>query len=160
MFSDFGSFGTAEGDLGDGLSFSAALGYAMSDGTLKYGIEGDLAWTDLSTDVAGFGSFDFTTYSVSARGFLGVELFDGLTAYATGGLVTSFVDAPAFAQDGDALFGLAYGAGIDLELTGNVSARIEYRMNDYFSTETTGAFVNADTEYDIDVISVGLTFGL
>lgn len=157
--SDFGPFGSAGTDLGDGVSVSATLGYALSEGAFKYGVEGDLAWTDLSEDI-GFGSLNFTTYSASARGFLGIELFDGLTAYATGGLVASFVDAPAYAQDGEALFGLAYGAGIDLELTDNVSARVEYRMNDYFSAETTGVIVNADTEYDIDVISVGLTFGL
>jgi outer membrane immunogenic protein len=160
-----------------GIAGGLHLGYQKQFGVAVVGVEADYSWIDagfsrvlddspdavLSSQIDGFGSL---------RARLGVTSGNALV-YATGGI--GYVDQSLFAADllGGApnpsrqvafedSFALVAGAGAEIKLTGNLSARLEYLFYQLDEDSATCATCTDPTNADgqIHFARAGITYHL
>jgi len=146
--SSTGSFGTS------GFVFGGTLGANYQVGSLVFGVEGDSDWADAS----GFGTFTATNLCAggclttnswlgTVRGRAGYA-FDRFFAYGTAG--AAFGDVRANFSNGavssETRAGWTAGAGVEVALGGNWSAKAEYLYVDLAngSCTTDCAIANAN----------------
>ncbi|MHB2265705.1 outer membrane protein [Aliihoeflea sp. PC F10.4] len=149
----------------DGWMGGAFGGYQVQNGSLVYGAEVDVNYSDLegSTDLgAGFTGTSRTTVDGSVRGRLGVTVTEDILVYGTAGLAAErqriSVDGPGYSErDTNVALGYTVGAGVDARLTDQVFARAEYRYTDYGS-ETYD--LPGVTPFDADSNNHRVTVGL
>ncbi len=118
---------------GVGLSGGQAggtAGYNWQYGNAVIGLEGDLDWSNLSgtsnaTLCPGCSTSD--SWLSTVRGRAGYA-FGGIMPYLTGGLAVGDIraSAPGFAGDSTTNAGWTAGAGLEVALPGNWSAKAEY----------------------------------
>jgi len=129
-------------NLGGG-QVGGTAGYNVQFGKVVFGVEGDLDWSSFngaSTSPgcpAGCGTSD--TWLSTVRGRVGYS-FDRVLPYVTGGLAVGDIRAaaPGFAGGDSTNPGWTLGAGLELALPGNWSARAEYLRVDLGSFNCTG----------------------
>lgn len=126
-----------EEDL-DGIVGGGHVGWLFQHESLVFGIEGDIEAADLdgSIDVEGLESDVDIGLLGSARARLGWAL-DNVLVYATGGVAFADMDydtynigADVSDENSDTFIGYTVGGGIEVGVSENVSARIEYRYTD------------------------------
>lgn len=123
-----------------GGTLGATAGWNAQNGALVYGVEGDVAWTsfDNQLDVLdGGGNLDVVhkaswNWLATLRGRAGLASGNVL-AYVTGGVAFAGTDYSSWYVGDDEGFatsqtqvGIAAGAGVEVALTENVSAKGEY----------------------------------
>lgn len=142
-------------------------GYNYQINSIVLGVEGDVEFSGIDGDDAGVGGnvdkVDFN-WMASLRGRLGVA-FNRVLVYTTGGVAFADVDATttsggASTSDSNSHVGWTLGAGVEVAVTQNVTARVEYRYTD-FNDKTytlTPTALNANYDYQIHAVRVGVSY--
>ncbi len=126
---DWGTFDEGDFDA-DGWGGTLFGGYNMQNGSIVYGVEGDLATSNQSQTVTPGIKME-QGFNGSLRGRLGYAL-DPVLVYGTAGLAGSRLEAKqAGDKDTQMGWGWTVGAGVEAMVTENISARVEYRYTDY-----------------------------
>ena len=120
----------APGDY-DARGLGAGLygGYNMQDGQIVYGAEADLNYSGIDSKANGVKAKQRINGSV--RGRVGYDIAPALV-YGTAGLAaTNLKASDATSSDDKTLLGLTVGAGVETKITDTITARTEYRFNNY-----------------------------
>jgi outer membrane immunogenic protein len=138
----------------DGPMIGGHVGGNMQMGNFVFGVEGDGEWADVDgTFTAGNGDEVSTTieWQASVRGRVGLA-WDRLLIYGTGGAAFAGTENRIFdagtateETEDDTRFGWTAGAGVDVGLTQNLSAGVEYRFTDLGDEDYDSAIFPADT---------------
>ncbi|WP_265515531.1 outer membrane protein [Nitratireductor luteus] len=142
----------------DGFVGNVFAGHNWQQGSFVYGIEGDVGYNGMKGDSAGFESEAGVDGSLRAR--LGIAATENVLLYGTAGGAAGRQEltGPTGASDTNTHLGWTAGAGVDVKLTPQSFARLEYRYTDLGSeTYTLGG-----TDYEADASSnkVMLGFGM
>ena len=114
-----------------GLYFGGTAGYNWQVGKAVFGIEGDLNWSGLqganTSTPCPLGCTTSDTWLSTVRGRVGYA-FDRFMPYITGGLAVGDIRAatPGFTGGTSTNAGWTVGAGLEVALPGNWSAKAEY----------------------------------
>lgn len=144
------------GDIdADGYVAGGYAGFNFQSGALVFGVEGDLAATDMEETILG------TTVEAdmmgSIRGRVGYA-FDRILAYGTGGVAFADVTASDGAVSDDNWHtGYVVGAGIEAAMTENILARVEYLYSD-FGEETYNLTAATDAELSSHTLRAGVGY--
>jgi outer membrane immunogenic protein len=121
----------------DGAFLGGLIGYNWQTGPWVLGAEADLAWSGIDGGAATFGISSDLEWMGSVRGRVGYA-WDNILPYITGGVAfaRNEVSVGAFggASDTNTHIGWTAGLGVEVGVTQNVSASLEYRYTD-FGTE-------------------------
>ena len=160
-----GPLGTAVTNKPKGFLVGGTLGYNYQTGSFVWGLEGDIAWSDVKGSVGcGLGLTCETAnrWLGTARGRLGYA-FDRFLPYVTGGAAFGSVrpsvnPGPLFTAT-DTRIGWTFGAGLEYAFLGNWTAKIEYLYVDLgsFATGFTAPIVNT-VSFQEHVVRVGLNY--
>jgi outer membrane immunogenic protein len=151
----------------DGWGAGLFAGYNHKMGNWILGLEGNWDWSDVSGDDNGSGG-DINeweqNWEASVRAKLGYQVLDDLVLYATGGYSWSdfdsnVVNAPAGSVS-HTFDGWTAGAGAELQIASNVTARLQYRYTDYSDERVSFPVRGYDIEAgpEIHNVSVGITY--
>jgi outer membrane immunogenic protein len=161
------------GDDLDGFVGGVHAGYNYQINNWVLGVEGDIeaSGVDASGNVTLPAPAGLTAFSVdnkwlgSVRGRVGYA-FDRVLVYATGGVAFGDFDVRATnggvtSSDSNTHVGWTVGAGVEVAITNNVTARVEYRYTDLGDKNYTFAApvntVNYDAK-DIHAVRVGVSY--
>jgi outer membrane immunogenic protein len=113
----------------NGLGAGLYGGYNMQSGKVVYGAEADLNYSGIDGDQNGVKTKQGFNGSIRARA--GYDL-DPVLVYGTAGLAATDIEASdRTSSDSKTLFGLSVGAGVETKITDQITARTEYRYNQY-----------------------------
>ncbi len=169
---DWDFIGASLSNPGAGSVLGGQIGYNFQSGRMVYGIEGDLSSTWMNgTDGCGFlvNCRHDINWMGSVRGRLGFTVNDNRTLlYGTGGV--AWADAKFASRDAitNAVLGSEYsvtqqgwvlGAGIEHQLSQNLTMRVEY-LNYNFNGMTAPAGTVDVLPTKIDLSSQVVRFGL
>jgi outer membrane immunogenic protein len=160
------------GDL-DGFAGGIHAGYNYQVNNWVFGVEADaeISGADASGTVvlpapAGLTAFDIENkWLGSVRGRIGYA-FDRVLVYGTGGVAFGGIDATAtngaiVSSDDNSHIGWTVGAGVEVAVTNNVTARVEYRYTDLgdkdYSFAAPVGNVNLDAG-EIHAVRVGVSY--
>ena len=119
----------------EGLGTGIYGGYNMQNDKIVYGAEADLNYSGVDSTTNGVETKQRLNGSV--RGRIGYDLEPALV-YGTAGIAATDVKASdATSSDSKSLIGLTLGAGVETKITDTITARTEYRFNNY-QTQTFG----------------------
>lgn len=116
---------------GDGFVGGGLLGYNFQDGSLVYGVEGDVSLGDVTGQTNGH-RFDLDI-TATLRGRVGFASSSGLY-YLTAGIGMGELDIKSVGfggKDNQLLFGLMAGAGAEWLVGNGISLRTEYIFSHY-----------------------------
>jgi outer membrane immunogenic protein len=153
-------FGTADWGGGavdvdmDGFLVGGTLGYNLQTGSWVWGIEGDIAWSNIE------GSFGALTSSIewfgTARGRIGYAGWGGMMPYITAGAAFAGVEnSIGAASTSDTRIGWTAGVGLEYMMWSNWSVKLEYLYADLGTADGPGA-VNVDMTTNI--VRAGLNY--
>ncbi|MCT8990840.1 porin family protein [Chelativorans sp. SCAU2101] len=132
----------------DGFVGNAFAGWNWQSGSFVYGVEGDIGYNGMDGDNAGLSTEGGVDGTIRAR--LGFAATDNVLVYGTaGGAGGRHELSDATSSDDQTLWGWTAGAGVDVKVTDQSFARLEYRYTD-LGSET---FSLASGDYDVDVTS-------
>jgi outer membrane immunogenic protein len=175
-FYSFSSFGDTEFDFdSDGIIGGVHAGYNWQSGQFVYGVEADIAATDIdntvdNTMIPGSGETFSTNidWFGTLRGRLGYAV-DRFLPYVTGGVAFGDIESSYndplddnFAVASDTVFGWTIGAGAEYALTDQWSLRAEYLYVDL--EDSRGSFFDGADEFrydfdnDLHVVRVGASY--
>jgi outer membrane immunogenic protein len=139
-WSTAGGIGTGNFDVNGGL-VGGTLGFNFQNGPWVFGVEGDIDWSDINgsqtnTTICGI-TCTFQTQNDwlgTVRGRVGYA-FDRVLVYATGGgaygdIKATFSAAGLSASTTNTEFGWTAGGGVEVGITQNFTAKIEYLFVD------------------------------
>jgi len=157
----FGSFtGSAGNSFKDpgGFVGGGQLGYNYQVGSMVYGLEADLDYTDLKgrSNAAAFaGGKDRVNYIGTMRGRLGYAV-DRFLPYVTGGFAYggSKITVPGVGSSNPVNTGYALGAGVEYALTNTVTARVEGLYVDLMDKKVLGD--TAKNGAELGIVRAGL----
>jgi len=156
----FAPVGDLDSDVkGWQVGVSAGANFTVSEAIVA-GIVGDIAWTDLSGDVAADGSSFDVDWTGSIRGRLG---FDGgaFLPYVTAGVAFAngtLTDATAVLEDTQTHIGWTVGAGVEFAVADNVSLDLQYRYTDFGSKDYTLGATTVPTSLTSHAVTAGVNF--
>jgi outer membrane immunogenic protein len=135
---EYGFGGGGSYDI-DGFMLGGIVGYNFQTGPWVFGVEGDLYWSGIDGSTGDFGGISTDVdWLGSVRGRVGYA-FDNILPYVTAGVAFahSDVDIAAFGgvNDNNTHIGWTAGLGVEVGVTQNLSASLEYRYTD-FGSET------------------------
>jgi outer membrane immunogenic protein len=138
----------------DGLGAGIYGGYNMQNDKIVYGGEADLNYSGVDSTDNGVETKQRLNGSVRAR--VGYDLEPALV-YGTAGVAATDVKASdATSSDSKTLVGLTVGAGVETKITDTITARTEYRFNNY-QTQTFGLDSgNKDRGFKEHQVNLGL----
>lgn len=153
-----------------GASLGLAAGYGFVAGQLLYGFEGDINWSSIEgssqvcggdhkcgTSLEGYGTL---------RGRLGTFLGTSTLAYVTGGLAVGRINAYDVMAGGfegtKTKAGWTVGAGLEMKLAPQWSAKLEYLYMDFGRDEYFTLPNRTPERVDLDVhtVRIGLNYSL
>ncbi len=166
-----GNFNVSGGLVG------STLGANFQSGALVFGVEADLDWTDIKGNVSsatcpgGGASCTFQTendWLGTVRGRVGYA-FDRVLVYGTAGgafgnIKPQLTTAPLVGSTNSTEFGWAAGAGVEVALLANFTARIEYLFvdlsNGSFSCTASqcGTAASIPVSFDASLVRAGLDY--
>ncbi|MDB5525601.1 MAG: hypothetical protein JWM58_3364 [Rhizobium sp.] len=113
----------------NGLGAGLYGGYNLQNGKIVYGAETDLNYSGIDSTNNGVKVKQHLNGSV--RGRIGYDL-DPVLVYGTAGIAATDLKASdSTSSDSNTLIGLALGAGVETKITDQITARTEYRFNNY-----------------------------
>lgn len=155
-------------DDSDGVMGGVFAGYQQQNGSLVYGVEGDVTYGDHEQTrpalVTGSATQEIGVQG-SLRGRLGYAM-DRVLVYGTAGVAAADIETSATVGgatggNDDARIGWTAGAGAEYAVTDQVFVRGEYRYTDYgdesFDVGTAGS-ANVDTNIHSGTVGVGFKF--
>lgn len=139
----------------DGYVAGGYAGYNFQSGALVFGVEGDIAATDLKETSAGTTLESELTGSI--RGRVGYA-FDRILAYGTGGVAFADITASdGTVSDDNWHTGYVVGAGVEAAMTENILARVEYLYTD-FGDETYNLTTTTDADLSSHTVRAGVGY--
>jgi outer membrane immunogenic protein len=155
---------TGEIDLSGGF-IGGTAGYNWQTGQMVLGIEGDVDWSGMSGTSSAFCSAGCSTkndWLGTVRGRIGYS-FDRFLPYFTGGLAAGDIQAstPGFAGATQTNLGWTLGAGMEVAIVGNWSAKAEYLHVDLgsFNCGTAcGGFTPDNVSLKEDLVRGGVNY--
>ena len=141
------------------------LGFNVQQGTMVYGVEGDLDLNRMSgrkTFASGLDAISDRNWNASLRGRVGYA-FGSALLYATGGVTVAehevSVAAGGFKASGKTMYpGVVIGGGLDWTFMPNVSLRTEILHYRFGSRDIDFGGVNVPTKMDETVVRAGVTY--
>jgi outer membrane immunogenic protein len=166
-----GAFGHSDWDSTGGFNLSGGLiggtiGYNWQTGPWVFGLEGDASWTNISGDTTAFCAFGCKTennWLATVRGRVGYA-FDRIMPYATGGLALGNIKAstPGFAGGDETNAGWTLGAGLEVAIAGNWTAKAEYLYVDLGNfncgLNCGGGLVNDNVSFTTHIVRGGINY--
>ncbi len=155
---------------GLGLSGGQAggtVGYNKQLGSVVFGVEGDIDWSGFNGTTSAAGCPGCSTndnWLSTVRGRVGYSV-DRFMPYVTGGLAVGDIQAaaPGFAGGSTTNAGWTLGAGLEVALPGNWSAKAEYLRVDLGRFNCTGCSVappdNVSLQENVFRAGVNYRFG-
>lgn len=156
--SDFSApFSTGSFDI-DGGVVGGTLGYNWQMGQAVFGVEGDIDWSN----IGGSATCGGTTCSVNndwlgtVRGRLGYS-FDRFLPYITGGLAVGNISTniAGVGSGDDIKAGWTAGGGVEAQITGPWTAKIEYL---YVDLGRGGSVAGSDAEFATNIVRGGINY--
>jgi outer membrane immunogenic protein len=147
-----------------GAQFGGHVGTNYQTGNLVYGLEADLMVGNASASTSSLGTTfalkDSWTSTLRARAGYS---FGPALLYATGGIAVAGQDltlktSTLSAALNDARIGLVLGAGLEMQLTQQLSARIEGLHYSYKDQALNLGVVNQSVKQDSNVIRAGVSY--
>lgn len=150
--SDFSGVGGSV-DPSGGL-FGATLGYNWQMGTLVTGIEGDISWSGLSDSSGGLRTEN--NWLGTVRGRLGYNAGRWMP-YVTGGLAVGDIDAniAGVGSSNSTELGWTVGAGVEAQLAGPWTAKVEYLYVDLGSGDS---IAGSRPDFTTNIVRAGLNY--
>jgi outer membrane immunogenic protein len=158
------------GSTGDfdtsGAMVGGTIGYNWQNGPVVFGVETDLAWTDIDGTTSETCPLECKTgngWLGTARGRLGYAV-DRWMPFVSGGAAYGDIKAstPGFAGDNDSNIGWAVGAGAEVAVAGNWTAKGEYLYVDLGDLNCSAANCGGAGPIKIDftthVVRAGLNY--
>jgi outer membrane immunogenic protein len=147
-----------------GFIIGGTLGYNYQTGSFVWGLEGDIAWSNLKGSTnCGLGLTCETSnkWFATARGRVGYA-FDRFMPYITGGAAFGDIEAkvnPLALTASETRVGWTAGAGLEYAFLGNWTAKIEYLYVDLgsFGTTFTAPLPN-NVSFKENVVRAGLNY--
>ena len=149
-------FNTSGGMVG------GTIGYNWQTGPAVFGLEGDLDWSgvkgDTSCGVAGTCETR-NDWLGTARGRIGYA-FNRVMPYITGGLAVGNVKASsALGSTDETRAGYALGAGIEANIVGPWSAKLEYLYADLGKTNCSSCVAGGtDVSFHENIVRAGINY--
>ena len=113
----------------NGLGAGLYGGYNLQNDKIVYGAETDLNYSGIDSEANGVTVKQ--RLNASVRGRIGYDL-DPVLVYGTAGIAATDLKASdRTSSDKNTLIGLALGAGVETKITDQITARTEYRFNNY-----------------------------
>ncbi|WP_176083226.1 outer membrane protein [Martelella sp. HB161492] len=152
---DWGTFKSGDFNA-SGYGGTLFGGYNLQDGSVVYGVEGDLSNSSQEQSV---GNAHFEQgWNGSLRGRVGYS-FDPILLYGTAGVAATDTKAVDYASsENQGAFGYTVGAGAEAMITDNLSARLEYRYTDYGDQKYNLASGNYKQGFEENTVKAGLAF--
>ena len=148
-------FNTSGGMVG------GTLGYNWQMGQTVFGLEGDLDWSNVkgSTACGGFSCETRNNWLGTFRGRIGYA-FNRVMPYVTGGLAVGNVKASsALGSSDETRAGWTLGGGIEANIVGPWSAKIEYLYADLGKTDCAACVVGGtDVSFHANIVRAGLNY--
>ncbi len=147
----------------DGFVVGGTVGYNWQQGDFVFGLEADLSYTDIDgtvvptciapgcvTDIEAFGTI---------RPRIGFAIGNFLP-YVTGGLAVAHLDYVQATSSGSGWeFGWTVGAGLEAQLTDNLSLKAEYLYADVSDGRYQGVAIPVNVrEEEISIVRVGFNY--
>ena len=155
--SDTGAFDVTGGLVG------GTIGYNWQMGSAVFGLEGDLDWARIDGSTTCFGGIPCSMrndWLGTFRGRLGYAM-GRFMPYITGGLAVGNVKTAitGFADHDETKAGWTAGAGIEANVTGPLSLKVEYLFVDLGNADNpaTPAF-GSDSKFHTHIIRAGLNY--
>jgi outer membrane immunogenic protein len=129
-------------------------GYNWQSGNIVYGIEGDVGYSGADSHENGVTTKFDTNGSV--RGRLGYDL-NPFLLYGTAGIAAGRLKAEdATSSDSSTAVGFTVGAGAEMFVTNNITARLEYRFTDYDKKTFNLDSGNVSRGFDENSVKLGI----
>jgi outer membrane immunogenic protein len=157
--SNWSSLGTDVNTSG-GL-VGGTVGYNWQTGPAVFGLEGDIDWSGIKGSSA-CGALSCETrndYLATVRGRIGYS-FDRIMPYLTGGLAVGNVKAStALGSNDESRAGWTLGGGIEANIIGPWSAKIEYLYADLGKTNCPACVVGGtDVDFRTNIVRAGVNY--
>jgi outer membrane immunogenic protein len=157
--------GISTGDFNvDGFVIGGTVGYNLQFGSWVFGLEGDIAWSDIkgsTTTNCPLGCETKNSWLGTARGRFGYA-FDRFLPYLTAGGAFGDIQANAtgFSGTKKTQFGWTAGAGLEYAFLHNWTAKIEYLYVDLGTVQCSIADcgVSIDTTFKASLIRGGVNY--
>jgi outer membrane immunogenic protein len=149
------SFDTSGGVVG------GTVGYNWQAGPTVFGVEGDLDWSGIkgSGTCGGLSCETRNDWLGTFRGRLGYA-FNRVMPYVTGGLAVGNIKATSpFGSNDQTRAGWTLGGGIEANIVGPWSAKIEYLYADLGRTSCSACAVGGtDANFHTNIVRAGLNY--
>jgi outer membrane immunogenic protein len=140
-------------------------GYNWQAGRLVYGLEGDIDWSSVkgtgdATACAPIGCDFKNNWLGTARGRIGYA-FERVLPYVTGGLAVGDLKASTtLGSSSETKAGWTAGAGVEVAVTGPLTAKIEYLHADLGKTTcpVSVCTIATDVDYRANIVRGGLNY--
>lgn len=154
-----GQFGGGFGAVGDGdlngPAVGGTLGVSGQWNAAVFGIEGDGSYAPLAGSYRN-GDFEMGAFG-TVRGRVGYA-FDRFLAYGTAGVAIASVDKTSGIEDSQTFFGWTAGGGIEVALTPNVSAKLEYLYADLGSRDFKYGIKQVPVDISANIVRAGVNY--
>jgi outer membrane immunogenic protein len=139
----------------DGFMAGGTLGYNYQFSSIVIGVEADLDWSGVDgTCVAGVACSTSNSYLGTVRGRLGYS-FDRLMPYLTAGGAYGDIKAAGLSKSN---FGWVAGAGVELAIAANWTAKAEYLFVDLGSIDTATAPPASRVSFNESILRLGVNY--
>jgi outer membrane immunogenic protein len=159
-----GGYGWGKSDFSGGLGsvdpsgglFGATLGYNWQMGTLVTGIEGDISWSGLRDSDGAAGLRTENNWLGTVRGRLGYNAGRWMP-YVTGGLAVGDIDSriTGVGSSNKTKAGWTIGGGVEAQIAGPWSAKVEYLYVDLGDGDSIGGF---RPDFTTNIVRAGLNY--
>ncbi|WP_027486102.1 outer membrane protein [Allorhizobium undicola] len=151
------NMGRSHGSNFSARSFGGQLygGYNMQNDKIVYGGEADVGYSGADS-VSGAGLQGKQGWNGSVRGRVGYDL-SPFMVYGTAGVAAADTKVSGAAgSDSKAALGYTVGAGVEAQVTNNVTARVEYRYTDYQDKTYNVGGTRVSRGFDDQSVRVGM----
>ncbi len=143
-----------------GVTLTGLGGFTTQTGRFVFGVEADFTFTNLddSRVVSGVPVTASADWYSTLRGRVGYS-FDNLLVYGTGGLAAGRMEfgVPGATRSNTEL-GWTVGAGVEMPITDNFTARAEYLYTDFGTSSGAVSGSPFSTEFDAHTIRAGVIY--
>jgi outer membrane immunogenic protein len=159
---NFAKFDHSAGPDFDGEGFVGGVyaGYNLQTNQFVYGIEADIGASGV--DAGGFNGVTGAPVTADGNAFgslrarVGVA-YDPFLFFATGGLAIAGVELESNGiEESNTHLGYTLGAGVEAQVLGNVTSRVEYRYSDFESKTYDFGPTSTSTGFDEHSIRAGV----
>ena len=149
----------------EGALVGGTVGYNFQTGRWVWGVEADIAWSDMNDD-APCGAGTCTTendWLGTVRGRIGYAGWNRWLPYITGGLAIGEVEAnnSALSSVSDTRVGWTIGGGVEYALRTRWTVKLEYLYVDLGELDcstTCGTTASSDVSFTANVVRAGLNY--